>query len=525
MNEYDYDDETLEAEEQYTREVDLPAVVRNWEKTAISYSRHNNIPAIIGFYSILGDLVKRFIEVPYGQTTTDTRIHYVWIQTARSGKTTLEMHVRTPVAKKIYEDLKDDPYVESGVINLADYTTASLVGDHIFNENYKEDAEDILARELRAIEGDPMNGVAPTRNFTTDDERIQAVNDAYENYESSKDRWIIEYGPLHGEGIWFADEFEGSGVFKDKAHKENMNILFQTLMNNFHSGSNVYPKALKGKPTIELDSKHTMIALTFPPEYLLKTVADKGILQRFLPFIWEVPDDILTAMRQEVLSGFGTRVEKRGPPLHLTKGLLEIYKATKAQFEANGKDSFKTVAYHPSSNDAILSAHASILKYIDNLHPKIRNVVRLFEMNLMEYIGKLAVLNTLAMAKNITDVNQRFVVYPQNVRQGAYIVRKCYVTLVEWLENAIKADKSLIRTKSNWKEFQHAYQVATDRAKPQEVLEGGFVWKKLVLNEAAKIIGQSPKTINDKFNKLSEMFEEKKVGVKPFIRPKKQQEE
>ena len=97
--------------------------------------------------------------------------------------------------------------------------------------------------------------------------------------------------------------------------------------------------------------------------------------------------------------------------------------------------------------------------------------------------------------------------------------------MVEWLENAIKADRSLIRTKSNWKEFQHAYQVAMDRAKPQEVLEGGFVWKRLVLEEAAKIIGQSPKTINDKFNKLSEMFEEKKEGVKPYIRPKKQQEE
>jgi len=523
MNEYD--DETLEAEEQYVREIDLPAVVRNWEKTAISFSRHNNIPSILGFYSILGDLVKRFIEIPYGQTTTDTRLHYVWIQTARSGKTTLVMYVLTPVAKKIYEDLKDDPYVESAVLNLADYTTAALVGDHIFNEKFKEDAEDILSRELRAIEGDPMNGVAPTRNFTTDDERIQAVNDAYETYEITKDRWIIDYGPLHGEGIWFADEFEGSGVFKDKAHKENMNILFQTLMNNFHSGANEYPKALKGKPTIHLNSKHTMIALTFPPEHLLKTVADKGILQRFLPFIWDVPDDILTAMRKEVIGGFGTRVEKRGPPLHLAKGLLEIYKATKAQFESNGKDPFNTIAYHPSSKDALDMAHDSILKYIDNLHPKIRNVVRLFEMNLLEYIGKLAVLNTLAMAKNIEDVNQRFVVYPQNVRQGAYIVRKCYVTLVEWLENAIKADKSLIRTKSNWKEFQHAYQVAMDRAKSQEVLEGGFVWKRLVLEEAAKIIGQSPKTINDKFNKLSEMFEEKKEGVKPYIRPKKQQEE
>lgn len=525
MNEYGYDDETLDAEQQQVREIDLPAVVRNWEKTAISYSRHNNIPSIIGFYSILGDLVKRFIEIPYGQTTTDTRIHYVWIQTARSGKTTLVMYVLTPVAKKIFEELENDPYVESAVLNLADYTTASLVGDHIFNEKFKEDAGDILEKELRAIEGDPMNGIAPTRNFNNDDERIQAVNEAYETYEMSKDRWIIDYGPLHGEGIWFADEFEGSGVFKDKAHKENMNILFQTLMNNFHSGANQYPKALKGKPTIHLDSKHTMIALTFPPEHLLKTVADKGILQRFLPFIWDVPDDILTAMRKEVIGGFGTRVERRGPPLHLAKGLLEIYKATKAQFEANGKDPFNTITYHPSAKDALDMAHDSILKYIDNLHPKIRNVVRLFEMNLLEYIGKLAVLNTLAMAKNITDVNKRFVVYPQNVRQGAYIVRKCYVTLVEWLENAIKADRRTIITKSNWKEFQHAYQVATDRAKPQEVLEGGFVWKKLVLNEAAKIIGQSPKTINDKFNKLSEMFEEKKVGVKPYIRPKKQQEE
>ena len=120
------------------REIDLPAVVRNWEKPAISYSRHNNIPSIIGFYSILGDLVKRFIEIPYGQTTTDTRIHYVWIQTARSGKTTLVMYVLTPVAKKIFEELENDPYVESAVLNLADYTTASLVGDHIFNEKFKE---------------------------------------------------------------------------------------------------------------------------------------------------------------------------------------------------------------------------------------------------------------------------------------------------------------------------------------------------------------------------------------------------
>ena len=58
MNEYDYDDEILDREQEEVREIDLPAVVRNWEKVATSYSRYNNIPAIIGFYSLLGDLVQ-----------------------------------------------------------------------------------------------------------------------------------------------------------------------------------------------------------------------------------------------------------------------------------------------------------------------------------------------------------------------------------------------------------------------------------------------------------------------------------
>ena len=46
-------------------------------------------------------------------------------------------------------------------------------------------------------------------------------------------------------------------------------------MNNFHSSSNVYDRILTGKPTISLDSKYTIIACTFPPENLYKTVAEK----------------------------------------------------------------------------------------------------------------------------------------------------------------------------------------------------------------------------------------------------------
>ena len=55
-DEYDYDEQILDKEEKEVQEIDLPKIVREWEKVATSYSRYNNIPAIIGFYVLLGDL-------------------------------------------------------------------------------------------------------------------------------------------------------------------------------------------------------------------------------------------------------------------------------------------------------------------------------------------------------------------------------------------------------------------------------------------------------------------------------------
>jgi hypothetical protein len=513
--EYYYNVEEIQEENIQVSEQDLPAIVRNWEKVAISYSRYNNIPAIISYYNLLGDLVKNMVEIPFGPTTNDTRIHFCWIQTARTGKTTLIMYVLTPVAKSIYEDLHDDEYVDSDVVNFADYNTASLVGSHTENKNFSENAEEIYGREMQEIDENIIYTV---------DERTEAIRSAREKRDANSSRWNVHLGPIHGEGIWFADEFEGSGVFKDKNHKENMNIVFQTLMNNFHNGSNVYEKILTGKPVIPLDCRYSLMACTFPPDQLLKTVAEKGILQRFLPFIWDVPDDTKTEMRKDVIKGFGTISKTKGPPLHLKKGILEIYKLTKARFESVGKDKLKTISYNPDAMEALDSAHNVLLEYISNVNPRIRDIIRLFEMNLVEYIGKLAVLNCISMSKGITNPDERFIVSVANVRQGAYVVRKCYMALVQWLENAMKGERKTIAAKSSLKEFQHAYQVALDRAKPQEQLEGGYVWKKLILDDAGKILEQSPAWIYNKYNTLSEMFESKKKGRQAYIRPKKQEE-
>lgn len=512
-DEYDYNEEILDKEEQEVQEIDLPKVVREWEKVAISYSRYNNIPAIIGFYVLLGDLVKHMVEVPYRTTTVDTRIHFCWIQTARSGKTTLIMYVLNPVAKAIFEELKDDG-IESTVLNFADYNTPSLVGSHVLNESFVENAEEIYAKEMDTIDNNVVMNI---------DERTTAIRDATVKRDKTMERWIVVKGPIQGEGLWFADEFEGSGVFKDRTHKEGMNILFQTIMNNFHNGANKYEKVLTGKPVIELDCKYTMIACTFPPDKLTETITKKGILQRFLPYIWLVPDDTLTLMRKEVTSGFGTLSEVRGPPLHLKKGILEIYKIVKERFKDMGEDRFKTMAYHPSAVEVLDMEHNNLLRYIDNCPTQIRNVIRLFEMNLLEYIGKLAVLNAIAMAKGISNPAERFIVYPQNIRQGAYIVRKCYEALVEWLENSIRVNHNQTIAKSGWKDFQHAYQLALDRAKPQERLEGGYVWKELVFDEASKILKVAKRQVRNKYKALSEMFESQKKGKQAYIKPKKQE--
>jgi len=513
--EYGYSEEILEEHNELVQETDLPAIVRNWEKVALSYSRHNNIPAIIGFYTLLGDMVKNMVEIPFGETTNDTRIHFCWIQTARTGKTTLLSYVLGPVAKEIYTELADEEYVDSKVVNFADYTTAALIGNHTENKKFNEDAEELFQQEIEAIENNDILDI---------DEITLRTNKAIKKRDSTKNRYDTHLGPIHGEGIWIADEFEGSGVFKEKTHKENMNIVFQNLMNNFHSGSNLYEKILTGKPTIELDSRFSIIASTFPPEHLLKTVAQKGILQRFLPYVWDVPDDIITAMRKQVISGFGTISENQGPPLELKKGMINLFKLTKKRFESVGKNRLSTIEYDDSVKNSLDLEHSNLLDYIDDVNPRIRRIIRLFEQNLVEYIAKLAVLNCIAMSRGIADEKKRFIVLPQNVRQGAYIVRKCYMALVDWLENAVKVDRRTMITKSNWKEFQKAYTVSLEKAKPTETLDGGYVWKNLVLTEAGRILQQAYVWTYKKYNDLSEMFESKKKGRQVYIRPKMEEE-
>ena len=57
----------------------LPELVQTWTKTFGQVSRHNEFPAILAYLTMLGQLMKDFVRIPYGFTIEDTRIHVCWI--------------------------------------------------------------------------------------------------------------------------------------------------------------------------------------------------------------------------------------------------------------------------------------------------------------------------------------------------------------------------------------------------------------------------------------------------------------
>ena len=82
----------------------LPAVVRQFQKSAMNISHYNETPAVISFFTILGQVCKDFIAIPYEEEYEDSRIHFLHIQTSGTGKTTLSNFVQ-PIARSVFEKI------------------------------------------------------------------------------------------------------------------------------------------------------------------------------------------------------------------------------------------------------------------------------------------------------------------------------------------------------------------------------------------------------------------------------------
>ena len=239
----------------------LPKIVEKWTQDAIEASNFNEVPASIAFFSVLGQLCKDMIAIPSNLNVDDTRIQFLWMQTSGTGKSTLTNWF-LPVLKLTWETINTKHNTDFDLFDITDYTDAALIGSF---EKRREQIEDDEGR-TRTVEVD-----------------------------------VKIDGQLEGEGLAIWDEFEYSGVFKQSQHKENAVVYLNTFMNTLWGETWVIKKKLKTGEVLECRCKRSVYATTYIPKSLTSVITEKGVLQRILIFIYEVPQHQQKQMRRQLI--------------------------------------------------------------------------------------------------------------------------------------------------------------------------------------------------------------------------------
>ena len=472
----------------------LPKVVREYQKDAVKVSHHNDIPAAISFFTILGQITKDFIRIPNGRSVEDARIHFCWVQTSGTGKSTLWDFVG-PVSKKAFRLINeygqhpalvtdsDNELVEKVIprhfdtFGVTDYTDSVLVGG--WTEEKVMEAQDDLSLKW-------TGEMKPKRNA----------------------------GLLEGNGLAHWDEFEYSGIFKQSQHQEKAVVYLNTLMNTLAGDSWVISKALASYDNgniMECFCERSIIAMTYPPTNLNEVMAEKGVLQRMLMYVWEVPKFVQHKMRLEQIAKAGTLEEVNQPIDKYANALFSIYKLVLERYNETGGNPLETVRFSPNFNQVLRLEYENMNNYLWNTRPEVADIASNFTTRLLKILIKMSVLCSVASAPSITNKDERFLVTGHNVRQAATIIRQCYMTLVDWLERSLRVKRQSVTENSLETYFINVYN-------SMEKDGEGYLNKTLYIKEIKVKSKKSQAQIYRHFETIKHKFEEEWFGRSKYIR-------
>ena len=479
MSEKDIYDYQVESIKEVEGDEELPAVVKEWVKEFGRVSRLNEFPAIISFFILLGQVMKDMVQIPYGPTTEDTRIHGCWIQTARSGKSVLndyflEIANMTFAMINDADDLFGDKEKEFNIFDIIEYTDAALIGttEEVDNPEYGE------PDEPRTIQ--------------------QQVD-----------------GALEGSGIAFFDEFEYSGVFNSSQYKQGVVPYFQRLMNTLSTDGYIIKKKLASGPIVTCKCQRSMWATTYPPEQLTDVIAHKGVLQRMFMYIHDVPLSQQKEMRKSLIHSLGTIEDRNTPTQRFAKAVTTIYSEVKKRAEE--VDNKKVmVTFAEGVLDRIELEYEQMDASLKNIPIEHAKIIRLFETNCLLYIGKFAVLCAIAESPS-RPKDEKWVVQIRNVVQGAWIVRQSYKSLTAWVGSALMAKRKTIEETTRIGDFKNAFN-NIEMSKRQE----GWVLKADLIATLIDKYNHSKATIYRDWPDVEYLFEEKKIGRAVLLKLKEE---
>ena len=185
----------------------------------------NDIPAMLSFFYIQGQIAAPFIRIPWDASHLDPRVHVFWIQPSRTGKS-----VAWEFVGDVLKDcgLHQDMYTSGSDAGLIGGVTNETVVD----ENGK--------KEQVAVQTEGMLAGQKALNFD-----------------------------------------EGSIILNPGKHSQETVLYLQSACNPIGSNSNILVKHLSGR-RIETESLVSLWITTYPPAGVKEYVLTKGIFQRVL---------------------------------------------------------------------------------------------------------------------------------------------------------------------------------------------------------------------------------------------------
>ncbi len=445
-----------------SRRVELPKDVLRWRDVVGQFSLHNEYPAVMSYFVTLGQILKDSVRIPVGRLSLEPRIHYCWIQTSRSGKTTM-FDFLEPVWSKTFDLINAWPTTQdqtplTGVKkftleNPDSFTDQGLLGTMNINiPNPEFNRADKIAAEADGEEYD----IKPTT-----DETIQ--------------------GSLFGSGIIAFDEFEHSGIFKESQHKQETVMLFQKFMNRLDSKSHLIKKRLTnfGRDLI-VDSQRSLWATTLPPEGLERVILTKGVFQRMWLYVREIPESLRSQMEEDYLGMIGEIIEDDSGAATYQEEFAEMlyssYKWVQERLEKVDGDKRKVVVMTPDAKKAIKIVWSSMKQYMNNMDDNIYAAINTFFMNM---------INNICIAAALCAITERSPhITAKHINQGRKLTDESFDSIVGWFEEKLKKRPKRMSDKNNEKMFINAYNTT----QPKTTIDGteGWVDKRLMIESFRK---------------------------------------
>tara|TARA_Y100000310_G_scaffold335777_1_gene418669 strand:- start:593 stop:2131 length:1539 start_codon:yes stop_codon:yes gene_type:complete len=480
-------------------EYELPEIIQEWVKTGEKYSKYNEFPLKMCYFNILGQIAKDFVQIPNDGNKHDTRLHFIWLQTARTGKsavwgfmngvlqgtyTKINAHrenalkdLSTEEQKKLEKYLK-----KNNIFGITVYTSAALIGTFIENDKFIHISNDDFICN------------------TIDDDALNICNCESED----NPRKLFIPGALHGSGIAHWDEFESSGIFNLKKHNEDMLVTFQTFMNNIdiESEGHVITKYLAGVTSLgKCDCQRSLYATSYVPQNLAEVIRNSGVLQRAFIYVREVPSEVRRDIHNHIIDTMG---EDASEDIDLSKFITHFSKIY-SRLLKKSKDTKPTdmMTLLPEVKEVLKQVKTRLDDHIKNSLDEIKESVDLFMNNLIIYHIKIATLITISRGS--------YTISSSDAWLAGEIIEKAYKELVGWLEQGIRIQASTLSNKSGLNIFVQVYMDSTKN-------EDGYIEKDNYMDKVGAKLAKAPATVYRYYKQINHNFDETNIGRTKYIK-------